>query len=208
MFKLNFKQKLGSFALIAALLVPTAAQAETVSIVAGANTSAQTAISFSPVTFDLHADQLSTASNGITVEDSRGSGAGWSVSVSATDFVSDPLQDPTASGTYTVKIPASAVSVIVATPIVALSGQAVDPTYGPLASNGTLSAAPLKLMYAAPGYGMGVYTTGVSYSLAVPKTVTVASVSNGASKYKENDMIGTVATTYTATLTFTLGSGV
>lgn len=204
----NFIRKLLPLALATALLLPAAAHAETVSIIAGTNQSSQTAISFSSVTLDVTANQISTASNGITVRDSRGSGAGWSVSVSSTDFVSGSLPDPTTSGTYTVKIPASAVSVMVGTPVVALSGQAVDPTYGPLAYNGTLSSTPLKLIQAAPGYGMGEYTAGVSYSLAVPKTVTVASVSSGSSKYEVNDVVGTVATTYTATLTFTLGSGV
>ncbi|MBU5672175.1 WxL domain-containing protein [Paenibacillus brevis] len=204
----NFIRKLLPLALATALLLPAAVHAETVSIIAGTNQSSQTTISFSAVTLDITANQISTASNGITVRDSRGSGAGWSVSVSSTDFVSGSLPDPTTSGTYTVKIPASAVSVIVGTPVISLSGQSVDPTHGPLAYNGTLSATPLKLIQAAPGYGMGEYTAGVSYSLAVPKTVTVASVSSGSSKYEVNDVVGTVATTYTATLTFTLGSGV
>jgi hypothetical protein len=204
----NFIRKLLPLALATALLLPAAAHAETVSIIAGTNQSSQTTISFNAVTLDVTANQISTASNAITVRDSRGSGAGWSVSVSSTDFVSASQPDPTTSGTYTVKIPASAVSVIVGTPITALSGQAVNPTHGPLGFNGTLSSTPLKLIQAAPGYGMGEYTAGVSYSLAVPKTVTVASVSSGSSKYKVNDVVGTVATTYTATLTFTLGSGV
>ncbi|TNJ65298.1 hypothetical protein FE784_15880 [Paenibacillus hemerocallicola] len=206
MFKLM--RKLLPLALATALLLPAAAHAETVSIIAGTNQSSQTTVSFSSVTLDVTANQISTASNAITVRDSRGSGAGWSVSVSSTDFVSGSLPDPTTTGTYTVKIPASAVSIIVGTPVVALSGQAVDPTHGPLAFNGTLSSTPLKLLQAAPGYGMGEYTAGVSYSLAVPKSVTVASVSSGSSSYHVNDTVGTVATTYTATLTFTLGSGV
>ncbi|MPY19094.1 hypothetical protein [Paenibacillus glucanolyticus] len=53
----NFIRKLIPLALATALLLPAAAHAETVSIIAGTNQSSQTAISFSSVTLDVTANQ-------------------------------------------------------------------------------------------------------------------------------------------------------
>lgn len=198
---------LGVLLLTFVLALPTMASAETVSVVAGTNTQTQTAVTFSAVNLDVLQNQVSTASNTITITDNRGNANGWSVLLAASNFVSGSLTDPTASGTYTVSIPASAVSVSLTSPTL-VQGQAIHATHGPKVSGITLSNTPTAIVNASPGFGMGSYTTNATYTLTVPKTVTVASRSNASSKYAVGDTVGIVATTYTGTLTFTLGAGI
>lgn len=168
-----------------------------------------------PVIFDTK--QISSddwkgvaVSSSVTLTDDTGRGDGWSISLSAEDFKSPELPDPSSggNGTYVLSFPNSSVEVRAAR-VYANSGQEVDPTHGPLAKGFFLSSSPQTLLSADPGFGMGDYETSPTFALtSVPKTVTVAQLSGSGSSYEVGDSVGAVATTYTSVLTYTLATGI
>jgi len=185
------------------------ASAETVSVAGGSLTITNTPLTFQSITLNLSASQTSTASTTLSAQDDRGTGAGWSITLSATDFVSDSIADPSGgSGNVTVKIPITAVSFTVGS-VSSSMGQAIDPTYGPKATtSGTLSTSAQRLLNASPGYGMGAYTATADFMLTLPKTTTVNTVSGTGSKYTVGTTVGVIASTYTSTFTFTSAAGI
>lgn len=116
----------------------------------------------------------------LTVDDQRGTSAGWAVTVQSSDLV----YSGTANG---VTIPASSFAITSAGPPQWVSGGAIDEVGGgprvPTANSiGSLSS-PRTPLEAANGYGSGKYTQNLAVMLTVPG--------------------GSLAGTYTATMTVT-----
>lgn len=122
-----------------------------------------------------HVDTTGHGSWTLAVNDLSGTGAGWNVTQQVTSFVYDGSNGTNAD------IPAANFSV---TPgaVTAVSGSAagVTPTLG-----GTLDA-PVKVVSAAAGSGVGQYTQAIASSLTVPAD--------------------SLAGTYTGTLTTTINA--
>jgi hypothetical protein len=134
---------------------------------------------FPPLTYSTE-DQLSSGTMTLSVVDGRGLGHGWSVTVSATDFV---LAGSPAS------IPAANFAITAAGAVEVVRGQAVGPDGPriPVANSvGSLDQARLVLE-AAPHAGNGAYTQRLDVRLLVPG--------------------GTEAGTYVAGLVVTISSG-
>lgn len=192
-------------ALLLALVIPTSVQAEEVSIVGGSLNVTPAPITFNSVTLDLSANQTSVATSVLNVSDDRGSGAGWSVSLAITDFQSNAIANPSnVSETISVAIPKEQVDVTVNN-IVTVAGQQANGTDGPVGDTKTLSGSPQSIINSSPGFGMGSYTADMNFTINIPKTVKV--VTDSAGTYGVGADIGTMATTYTSTFTFTNTAG-
>jgi hypothetical protein len=87
-------------------------------------------------------------------------------------------------------------------------GQSINATYGPTKSSITLSSSPQSILNASPGFGMGGYTLPMTFSITIPKTVSIQSKSGTGSKYNVGDFIGTPVGTYTSTITYMTGVGI
>ncbi|MEK5057089.1 hypothetical protein ACFSVM_11040 [Paenibacillus shunpengii] len=150
-----------------------------------------------------------TVTSNILLTDNTGRGDGWTITLAASDFVSQPLTDPTSggNGTYTLSYPASNVEVR-SGQIYVNTGQQVDTTYGPLSKSFYLSSTPQTIFSADPGYGMGDYQVSPTFWINTPKTVNVSELHGTGSSYAIGDTVGAVATTYTSVLTYTLASGI
>jgi hypothetical protein len=191
--KLRFKQiKVMLGGLLVATLLGTAL------VVPGSNNIAQAAdaaVTGSPLAVDaitvgnftavvLNGRTQSTFAtiNGFNVSDPTGTGAGWSVSLAASQFTTGgttPLTLPTGSLTLTA-------------PTVALGDASSSPLTTVTASGGAIDTATgLKLLSAAVNGGMGTYTTSFA-----------------ADSLKLNILPKDVKTgTYTSTITVTIASG-
>ncbi|PAD73080.1 hypothetical protein [Paenibacillus campinasensis] len=138
------------------------------------------------------------------IEDSTGSGGGWSYSLSVTDFVSDPVLD-TGLGTQdlVVKIPASSLSVNVQ-PSKVLAG---SPDSVAKVGSYVLSEQKQTLAEAEAFKGMGYYDIPMDYMFRVPSTVEVVSAGNG-SAHQVGDKVGLRVGVYRSLFTFTLSKGI
>lgn len=190
------------------LVAPHTIFAETVSVIGGDLTITQTPLTFSSVTLDVSANQNSTGSNTVDITDERGTGAGWSVSLAVSDFVTS-IPDPTASsGDITLAIPANAVTVSGGT-VTFIAGQSISSTAGPLVSSTlTLSNTPTSVINTSPGYGMGKYSVPLNFNISLPKMVTVQAVGTDSKYTAGSTQIGLYAGTYTSTFTYTTTAGV
>ncbi|PDV97172.1 WxL domain-containing protein [Candidatus Chloroploca asiatica] len=124
-----------------------------------------------------NAAQSTTGTVGLTVDDGRGSGAGWNVTIEASAL------------TGGLGLGADSLSVTSASTPAATAGQAVNPTSGPLAIapvDATLDTAR-RVISADAGFGQGIYTQVLGLRLDVPAYAR--------------------AGTYTGTLTVTSASG-
>jgi hypothetical protein len=166
-------------------------------------------LTLTSVTINNSATLTATGSSTITTSDNTGEGDGWDVRVSGTSFISSLLPDPTSGGTgqYQLEIPISELS-LVAGSVVLVNGQSINPIEGPIAASVTLSGSAQSIFTAATGFGMGSYNVPVDFSLNVPKTVKILTLAGTGSTYTVGDEIGTVATTYVSTITYTIGSGI
>ncbi|MFD0587879.1 hypothetical protein ACFQZE_07675 [Paenibacillus sp. GCM10027627] len=164
--------------------------------------------SFLSVDLDNNAVMQTTAASTSVVTDNTGGARGWSVKMSATDFTSQPLADPSSGGaaTFVLKIPASFVSVNVGT-ISHTAGQPIHATHGPIARAITLSSATQTFVSANPGFGSGSYSVPLSYTLTIPKTLEITSQTGTGSKFAVGDFVGTRSGQYFATINFTIGTG-
>jgi hypothetical protein len=209
--KRSTKRLLTSLVLLIALAcAPMSAMAETVSITAGSLAYTPSTVTFSGTALDNATTQTATGSSTINVTDNRGSGAGWSVTLAVTDLTSTAITDITSSGgtgTYTVKIPASAVSVAGGA-FATTAGQTVDPTYGPLTYSKVLSTSAQSVANATPGFGAGVYNSTLNFTLTFPHTVTVVSQTGTGSKFIVGSTVGLPASIFTSTFTYTSSAGV
>jgi len=167
-------------------------------------------IAFSEVVISNSNSMTSTASSTLTTSDNRGSGAGWSVTLSITSFISNIIPDPSGgNGNLTVEIPPSACMLNVGSTSL-LSGQEIHGIYGPKGNESTITLAnsPQVIVNASPGYGMGIYTNTLTFTLTLPKLTQVKTLTGTGSKYTIGETVGTIASTYTSTFTFTTSTGV
>jgi hypothetical protein len=155
----------------------------TVAVTGGSlSQSGPTSVSATPVTLTGD-DQTTTYSLGLTVNDPRGNGAGWNLTITSTTFT---------AGTNTLSDTASTIN---ATPTVACTGSGghcTNPTnsvtYPPLGVPAASPTAPtaVKFFQAATNTGMGKFTITPTVTVAIPanafagtytSTVSVAIVS-------------------------------
>lgn len=164
---------------------------------------------FGNVDIDYSKVQTVTGVSTLTVEDNRGTAEGWSISVSGTPLVSTTFVDPTSdgSGSFRVAIPVNAIQLGLSN-LQSVTGQAVDPVKGPVATSSLVfSEVNQTLIQTNPGWGMGSYTSDLEYTVTVPPTVTVISKS-GDGDINVGDVVGTLAGSYSGTITFTKASGI
>lgn len=182
----------------------------TTTVVGGQLTMTPTLQPFSAVVLDTESNTLQSSSTGsIKVKDDRGEGHGWSAKARGTDFVSDLIPDPSSNGagSYRLSIPVNSLTITPGS-VSIKGGQAIDNVGGPLVSPITLTASAQSIVTALPGFGMGSYDVPLSFSINVPKTVTVVAQSGTGSKYNVGQSVGTVATTYHSTITYIIGAGI
>lgn len=169
----------GAVALGAVSATAFAADTVTQSVNAGTLTGSVADVTLAAVNYS-HSDQTNTGTLTLTVDDSRGAGTGWNVTIQAGAFTG-------ASGS----IAASNFSVTSAGDPTATAGQAVDVTNGPKVPTTTTFPATLdtarKVIQANADYGQGTYSQSLDVSLLIPG--------------------GTKAGTYTSTLTTTATDG-
>jgi WxL domain surface cell wall-binding len=133
--------------------------------------------SATPVTLN-GVDHTTTYTLGLTVVDSRGSGAGWNLTITSTTFT---------TGTHSLSTTASSIK---ATPTVVCNTSCTNPTNGityPVGvPAGTSAPTPVKFFDAAAGTGTGSFTITPTITISIPantftgsytSTVSVAVVS-------------------------------
>ncbi len=137
-------------------------------VVAGGGTMTVNAqpVTFASVSADFVAQNTFSAPATWRASDTRGTGGGWNVTLSATDL---------ASATFVIPVANMSVQLSQAA-IVTVSGNTPPTTqaasYQPLSS-----ATPMKLLSAATGTGMGTYDFTPSFRLTVPAGVPPGSYS-------------------------------
>lgn len=179
---------IGVFAIIGALAVPASAADETNVIITGGSLSITnpTVADFSGVTLDGQAQSATATMDGFSATDARATGAGWNVTVGASQFAEWDGTQYVASG-HT--LPASSLSM----PQVSVAKGSGTSSALPSITTGPYtidSGSSVEIASAAAdGSGMGDYdfTQGGSLTLSVP-----------ASAY---------ATTYRSTVTVSVATG-
>ncbi len=128
-------------------------------------------------------DQTSSGTLKLTADGSGGGNLGWKVTVQSSAFV----YSGTAGG---IDIPAANFSITSARPPTRISGNPIDPVFGPrvpiIGATGKLNS-PRTVLQASPTFGQGVYAQNLDVSLLIPG--------------------GSVAGSYSATLTVTMSPG-
>ena len=171
--------------LLAAMGATVYAETATVTVTADSLTVAPANVSLSTVVLD-GSDKTSTSpytSNAWTAEDARGTGAGWNVTITATDFsdggsntidISQPDQE------FSIQIADANITVIYGNtkPTSSVTSMTAIPTTG---------GTPLKIVSAATNTGMGSYNIPPAFELMVRAE--------------------TVAAVYTSTITVTINDG-
>lgn len=150
-------------------------------VTAGAQSAVVADLTLSPVAYS-QADQSSAGVLALTMDDSSGTGSGWSVTIQSSAFAY--------SGAYGgTSIPAANFAITAANAPTLTSGQALDATGGPLVpptgAVGSLDAARTVLQ-ASNSFGQGSYAQTLDVQLTVPGMSRVG--------------------TYTGTLTVTVGA--
>ncbi|MEN1990253.1 hypothetical protein [Paenibacillus hubeiensis] len=184
-----------SAVLALALALPAAASAEDmekeVQVNGGNLIVTQSKLDFSDITLSVRQQQKSQAVATTRVIDDRGNGNGWTISQSATDFVT------TLDG-QEFYIPIDAVRVT-ATLKNTISGIPLDFSQGGhIAQDQVLSHQPTPLFSADVSTGQGAYDFDLQYTLSLPQII----------KTKDGKEIGVVAGTYRSTFTTTATSGI
>ena len=169
--------------LVGAITVPVFAGTVTAQITAGGLTASVSDLNLPSVVYGNAAHDV-TGTMVVTADDSRGTGAGWSVTVQGSAFVFTGV----AGGT---DIPASAFALTSAQQPTWIAGQAVSliaangPQIPPEIVYGSL-ASPIKTIRATAAYGAGTYSQNLGVTLTIPGQSHVG--------------------TYTATLTTTISA--
>jgi hypothetical protein len=184
---------------------------------AGTTQASNNGIVFGTVTIDMASTiPAINSSDYIRVDDNRGKNAGWNVSVSALDFTANGIIDQSvASGTINVSIPAST--------ILTLSPQSPTSPYSSELANVTaqntgntaVTSGGIKVLNAAKGYGQGVYTQQLNYTLTMPNYLPSSSVitaTDSTSKFLTTNRttgakIGLFEGTYTSTISYSITTG-
>ncbi len=180
-----------SLVLVAAGIAPAGADT-TISTVSGGVLQATTSgATLSNVT--LTGSNMTASGNATsawTITDARGTGAGWTLSVSASDFTSAAGTTETTPRT----IPASALTI---TPGTITAGLGSDPAAGITAPALALSGTSQTLIsVTGPNQGKGTYMLTPSFELAVPAN---------AHRSNYSGIVGSPLIPYTATVTYTIG---
>ncbi|MEK4529851.1 hypothetical protein NST38_31080 [Paenibacillus sp. FSL H8-0104] len=189
------KRLLVSGLVVLALALPTVVSAEDiekeVQVTGGNLLVTQSKLDFSDITLAVRQQQKSQAVVTSRVIDNRGNGHGWSVSQSATDFVT------TING-VNYYIPIDSVKVT-ATLKNTISGIPLDFTHGGhLAKDQALSHQATPIFSADVSTGQGAYDFELLYSLSLPQII----------KAGDGKEIGVIAGTYRSTITTTATSGI
>jgi hypothetical protein len=152
----------GIFALLALAVAPARAQDTVVQEITGEDITASIASAVLPPVPYSNAEQVNTGTLTLTVNDARGTAAGWSVQILSSDFV---YQGGSAAGD---DIPASNFSVTDANAPTLIAGQPINATGGPYAvDEGALNTA-VTTIGANPGFGSGTYQQLLGVSLIIP----------------------------------------
>jgi hypothetical protein len=151
--------------LVGAIAIPASAGTVTAQITAGGLTASVADLNFPSVTYNNAAHDV-TGTMVVSADDSRGTGAGWSVTVQGSAFV----YTGAAGGT---DIPASAFALTSAQEPTWVAGQAVSltaangPQIPPEIVYGSL-ASPIKTIRATAAYGAGSYLQNLGVTLTIP----------------------------------------
>jgi hypothetical protein len=147
-----------------------------VNLIAGALTASAVDLSLPPVAYSNN-DQVSSGRVTLVVTDTRGTGSGWSVTVTASAFVYSGLAPAQPD------IPAGSLTLTGAGAPIYVSGQPIG-AGGPVATtaSGSFNVAGTVIV-ASPGWGSGTYSQPLDVELTIPG--------------------GSAAGTYTAELTIT-----
>jgi methyl coenzyme M reductase alpha subunit len=151
--------------LVGAIAMPASAGTVTAQITAGGLTASVADLNFASVTYNNAAHDV-TDTMVVTADDSRGTGAGWSVTIQGSAFV----YTGAAGGS---NIPASAFALTSAEEPVWVAGQVVSltaangPQIPPEIVYGSL-ASPIKTIRATAAYGAGTYTQDLGVTLTIP----------------------------------------
>lgn len=141
------------------------------------------------------------------ISDYRGTSAGWSVSLSSTDFMATVLDKTTAGQAMVIALPSSSFSF-------SFDRYTLNNGY-PLTVGAdlitpstpvTLSTTPTVIASARTGSGTGDYDLYFNTSAVIPTMSEVLSVTP-TSKYSVGDKVGIFATTYSNTISITIASG-
>lgn len=197
---------------IALLLTSSIAGATGVSLLAGSTAVSSSTFAFTALgTLSLAGTNTATGSDPMTITDDRGSGAGWNVKVSATDFVATGITDPTVgAATLTVTLPIASVLTASAGSLTSTQGQ--DATNITVASSATpVTSAGISLYSAATGNGMGVYTSTIAHTFTLPKTVAASGIlssdaTTSTFKTGHTRAASVFAGTYNSTITYTISN--
>jgi hypothetical protein len=169
MKRMRFAAVLAATTVLSAGFAPAALAADDTSVTVSSGTLAitadPTAPDFSGVTLDGTAKQTTTTLSTFEVNDSRGTGAGWNVTVSATQFKE---HDGTAYVTGGKTLPTGSLSM--AAPTVAADGT-TSPVPTLTAGPYTIDGASVKIASASADTGMGKYDFSSSaLTLTVPSS--------------------------------------
>lgn len=142
------------------------------------------------------------------ISDETGSAEGWSLKISATNFISDDLNDPSSEGqaTYGLMIPISSLRLETSS-VRHVAGQEIHPVHGPVARSFTVSGSSQTVVHSDPGYGSGSFEVRINYALVIPKTLQIVRQSGTGSKLNVGDYVGARSGVYTGILNFYAGTG-
>lgn len=176
---------IGTMVLSIVLILPAAADSTTATLNVAGGTLTETAPATGPsasVTLD-GTDQTTNYSMAIAVKDTRGTGAGWNLQVTSTQF--------STGGTTPATLATGASTITGVNSSCVTGGACVAPTNSityPLGMPaGSTAPTPVKMFNAAASSGMGRFTVTPTVQIAIPAT--------------------TLAGAYTSTITLSIVSG-
>ncbi|MEW4426046.1 hypothetical protein AB1I68_00965 [Paenibacillus pabuli] len=178
-----------------ALALPSVASAEDVEkevqVTGGNLLVTQSSLKFTDITLAVRQQQKSQAVVTSRVIDDRGNGNGWTVSQSATDFVTTIDGKDFYIPIDAVKVTANLKNTISGIPLDFTNG-------GHLAKDQVLSNQSTPIFSADVSTGQGAYDFELQYTLSLPQIIKAA----------DGKEIGVVAGTYKSTFTTTATSGI
>lgn len=169
-----------ALAIAAVAVVPAlAATTVTQTISDGARTADLSSLTLDQLSYS-NTEQLSSGTMSLTADDSTGTGAGWNVTIQASDFIYSGSYDGT-------DIPAGNISIVTPGAPALVAGEAISGENGPFAGLGGSLDTPRKVLYANEGGGKGTYGQDLPVVLTIPG--------------------GSLAGSYTSTFTVTMAAG-
>ncbi|HZG85141.1 WxL domain-containing protein [Paenibacillus sp.] len=165
-----------------------------------------------------------TANDYVRVDDNTGQGAGWKVTVSASDLRAT-VNDPSLNGaTFKVNLPVDSTNPDpihnTNTPILqvvqdgTLTGVNSSDTTNVSAYSGQVTTSGVRIMDADVMFGQGAYTQRFRYTLKLPQYISIAQLSDIAagSQYEATNsnrpaQVGLFEGSYSTTVTYTVATG-